>query len=1290
MSEIRRKLVIVGDGACGKTCLLIVFSKGTFPEVYVPTVFENYVADVEVDGKHVELALWDTAGQEDYDRLRPLSYPDSHVILICFAVDSPDSLDNVQEKWISEVHHFCQGLPVILVGCKKDLRRDPKTIEDLKRTGQRPVTSEEGMAVAQKIGAKHYLECSAKTGEGVREVFQYATRAALLSRAKKPSKGGKVLCATENGVDVPPSLRAELLSPTPSAASLTATHTPEDIYYDPRDEPGPSRYVRAVVSQAGLGGVPARSTDGLHCAVACKDYLKILRITEPGSPASLGGEFARPPSRRSKQLATGPEGATIYDEITIRMGQNTLSTDVSWGHANNANKIVVTSRSGDILIVDAIKGKLERTIKEHTRSVNGVAFTPHLPNWFATCSQDGYVKLWDMRTNLDVSSVSINHRIATQCIAFSPSASTRWHAVVALENGGFYKWDYKAKGVGLLDRYTAAHNGAILGMDWVGPNAGTESQGWLCTGGMDKTVWDMSQGLQEQKPPHVLHTAEKVKKLAWRPGHDCEVAIVPQTPGLSADGGETADADRIEIWDVRRPWLPKYVLEGGEGSVVGMVWAGPDVLWATYSNGSLVQHDLRECYRPLDSLPRSALAWDPSGAVTWATETVSSSEIPYDDVRPSLKPQLIHSGWKDKTPADPDYNAANQTIATATLPLFDTKGFVELARGYMLAPNPDTGEDVEAGTLEQVCMVNAEVAHQAEYYRAAQTWLVLRSLLSPVTAHEPQDQERDELSASPSPIPVSPRTQASSVARHAPTPPLPPLSGGRPPVRLHDRRSVSTSSVFQFQRPLPAVAAQLTAKSSDNSPASDNRRGYPIGNGAPPPQTNPLTRPTISRRSSTATKVSKSSGGRRKGSGSQDRRNYSKDRGRSASIGSPSRSRASSMAASKQIGDGAFEDCSSEDDVPGVPEPRYIRHSSRSSLASNTLEVPDEEDERSLRSSSQTASSGSSMKNGVPPLLFFDDNSDDAGMMADDNYDSSTSSGRDSFKVPAPPSSPVASTLLPLDRPKITKQDSRSSIRTAVPSNSRSRALSGAADRGRPQASSSGNDTAGKTKPTVDPYLTLGSSTDGELDGSTRRPSPASSGTERPRHLRTDSYTGVSMKPTEEPILEVPSPHIHSHRLNSNSTSPHPSTEHTPLIRDVASLGHTERVPSYGTSSKFGIAATISDHEEDERGRSLLRKHQNQAPIDPVAVMEEEERMRKIGWDAMREAFEYYREMGDVQMCTALATVARGELLSVEESATLDRLSSAYVDILTRLRLHTEAASILLFMRLVVAAANLL
>ncbi|KAJ1845720.1 GTP-binding protein Rho1, partial [Coemansia sp. RSA 2611] len=181
-AEIRRKLVIVGDGACGKTCLLIVFSKGTFPELYVPTVFENYVADVEVDGKQVELALWDTAGQEDYDRLRPLSYPDSHVILICFSIDSPDSLENVQEKWISEVMHFCQGLPIILVGCKKDLRGEPSI------NPEGLVKYDLAQQTANRIKAHKYMECSAKTGDGVREVFEEATRAALHINPKKGKK----------------------------------------------------------------------------------------------------------------------------------------------------------------------------------------------------------------------------------------------------------------------------------------------------------------------------------------------------------------------------------------------------------------------------------------------------------------------------------------------------------------------------------------------------------------------------------------------------------------------------------------------------------------------------------------------------------------------------------------------------------------------------------------------------------------------------------------------------------------------------------------------------------------------------------------------------------------------------------------------------------------------------------------------------------------------------------------------------------------------------------------------
>mmetsp|Transcript_38939 Transcript_38939/g.62726 ORF Transcript_38939/g.62726 Transcript_38939/m.62726 type:complete len:193 (-) Transcript_38939:1146-1724(-) len=188
MAAIRKKLVIVGDGACGKTCLLIVFSKDQFPEVYVPTVFENYVADIEVDGKQVELALWDTAGQEDYDRLRPLSYPDTDVILMCFSIDSPDSLENIPEKWTPEVKHFCPNVPIILVGNKKDTRNDPTTQKELKKSKQEPVKTGEGNAMAEQIHAFAYLECSAKTKEGVREVFETATRAALQVKKKKRNR----------------------------------------------------------------------------------------------------------------------------------------------------------------------------------------------------------------------------------------------------------------------------------------------------------------------------------------------------------------------------------------------------------------------------------------------------------------------------------------------------------------------------------------------------------------------------------------------------------------------------------------------------------------------------------------------------------------------------------------------------------------------------------------------------------------------------------------------------------------------------------------------------------------------------------------------------------------------------------------------------------------------------------------------------------------------------------------------------------------------------------------------
>ncbi|XP_042897548.1 ras-like GTP-binding protein RHO [Parasteatoda tepidariorum] len=181
----RKKLVTIGDGGCGKTCLLSVFSKDFFPDAYIPTVFENYVSELEVDNKKVELSLWDTAGQEDYDKLRPLSYPDTDVILICFGIDNFVSLENTHNKWYPEIRHFCPHVPIILVGNKLDLRNGVHYNTGDMATIFEQVSFDQGFEVAEKIQAYGYVECSAKTKEGVRDVFEFAARATLDMKEKK-------------------------------------------------------------------------------------------------------------------------------------------------------------------------------------------------------------------------------------------------------------------------------------------------------------------------------------------------------------------------------------------------------------------------------------------------------------------------------------------------------------------------------------------------------------------------------------------------------------------------------------------------------------------------------------------------------------------------------------------------------------------------------------------------------------------------------------------------------------------------------------------------------------------------------------------------------------------------------------------------------------------------------------------------------------------------------------------------------------------------------------------------
>ncbi|XP_055694984.1 ras-like GTP-binding protein RhoL [Lutzomyia longipalpis] len=162
------KITTVGDGMVGKTCLLITYTQNEFPKDYVPTVFDNHACNLEVDGKMFNLTLWDTAGQEDYERLRPLSYPNTDCFLLCYSIEGRTSYENVMSKWYPEIRHYSPSVPIVLVGTKSDLRTPGS---------EKFLTYVDGKKLKAKIRAYSFIECSAKKNQNLENVFVEAVKA---------------------------------------------------------------------------------------------------------------------------------------------------------------------------------------------------------------------------------------------------------------------------------------------------------------------------------------------------------------------------------------------------------------------------------------------------------------------------------------------------------------------------------------------------------------------------------------------------------------------------------------------------------------------------------------------------------------------------------------------------------------------------------------------------------------------------------------------------------------------------------------------------------------------------------------------------------------------------------------------------------------------------------------------------------------------------------------------------------------------------------------------------------
>ena len=196
------KLNVTGDAEVGKTAMLISYTTNKFPHGYIPRVFDSYTKKMEFGGCQVEVGFWDSAGHEDYDRLRPLSYPGADVFLICFSIIDKKSFHRIKSHWLPEIHHHIPGVPFLIIGCKSELR-DNQTcknqqdafkliygylrsctsdlllrdldiiIEGYLQDGYHNecVTDKEAEKLCKELGGYKYVSCSSIEMKGLSQVF---------------------------------------------------------------------------------------------------------------------------------------------------------------------------------------------------------------------------------------------------------------------------------------------------------------------------------------------------------------------------------------------------------------------------------------------------------------------------------------------------------------------------------------------------------------------------------------------------------------------------------------------------------------------------------------------------------------------------------------------------------------------------------------------------------------------------------------------------------------------------------------------------------------------------------------------------------------------------------------------------------------------------------------------------------------------------------------------------------------------------------------------------------------
>ncbi|RKO99739.1 hypothetical protein CXG81DRAFT_14112 [Caulochytrium protostelioides] len=439
------------------------------------------------------------------------------------------------------------------------------------------------------------------------------------------------------------------------------------------------------------------------------------------------------------------------------------SNDVKWSKAR-PDRVATAAANGTLTIWQLDRGlRVDRTITEHLRAINRLAFYPADGNLILTASQDGFVHLADLRTRqaqirrFDCKAESVRD------VQFHP---TEPGFAAVFENGTLQKWDLRAPQT--HERKWSAHNGLALSVEWYMDGR------IVATGGRDRQIkiWDTRS--ENRKALLSVQTIAPIARVQWRPAGGGGAG---GTGGVNGQGMQLHTAccalsmgHPIHVWDLNRTYVPHRLLDQHTNVTTGIAWQDADTLFSCSKDKTVVRHTVRSAHNPLSVLTQSAVAWNVYGDMAFALETPDARTAVY---KASAAAAFDVSGI-----------VVRQTCGMLTDATFDYEAVVYLVERYRLA-----GETPMAA-LES-CRHNALMAARMSLHVTAHTWRLV-AYLGPLLAALPGQKP--------------PASTASS-----PAAPLVPLVVDGPRSRAGMPASASSSYDTAMSSPSPPASASSSA-----------------------------------------------------------------------------------------------------------------------------------------------------------------------------------------------------------------------------------------------------------------------------------------------------------------------------------------------------------------------------------------------------------------------------------------------------------------------------------------------